>query len=361
MDQGRSRRWLRMPSPAMIVAFIALFVALGGTSYAAIKLPANSVGTTQIKKDAVIGSKVKNGSLTGADLANGSLAGGKLADGTVTGTQIQDGAVTPAKLADGAVTAAKFADGAVTAAKLADGAVTAAKFADGAVTAAKLADGAVTAAKFADGAVTAAKLADGAVTAGKLADGAVAAANLADAAVAAAKIQDGAVTAAKLAAGAVGAAALASGAVTPDKLAEVPGVRLERTAAASVPNAVSQWIAWDVVDYNIGAMFNAGTPAQVAAPIAGRYLITATVRWEANDTGRRTLAIAYNSSVQIARSNVSAHASAPYNPEQTATTMYKLNPGDTIGVYVYQDSGAALSLQAGAQNGVTFSVQWIAP
>ena len=321
MDQGRSRRWLRMPSPAMIVAFIALFVALGGTSYAAIKLPANSVGTTQIKKDAVIGSKVKNGSLTGADLANGSLAGGKLADGTVTGTQIQDGAVTPAKLADGAVTAAKFADGAV----------------------------------------TAAKLADGAVTAGKLADGAVAAANLADAAVAAAKIQDGAVTAAKLAAGAVGAAALASGAVTPDKLAEVPGVRLERTAAASVPNAVSQWIAWDVVDYNIGAMFNAGTPAQVAAPIAGRYLITATVRWEANDTGRRTLAIAYNSSVQIARSNVSAHASAPYNPEQTATTMYKLNPGDTIGVYVYQDSGAALSLQAGAQNGVTFSVQWIAP
>ena len=34
----------RLPSPAMIVACLALTVALGGTSYAAIKLPAASVG-----------------------------------------------------------------------------------------------------------------------------------------------------------------------------------------------------------------------------------------------------------------------------------------------------------------------------
>ena len=35
------------------IALLALFVALGGTSYAAIKLPANSVGTKQIKRGAV--------------------------------------------------------------------------------------------------------------------------------------------------------------------------------------------------------------------------------------------------------------------------------------------------------------------
>ena len=34
-----------VPSPAMVVACLALTVALAGTSYAAIKLPANSVGT----------------------------------------------------------------------------------------------------------------------------------------------------------------------------------------------------------------------------------------------------------------------------------------------------------------------------
>ncbi len=38
---------------ANVTATMALIVALGGTSYAAIKLPANSVGSTQLKKHAV--------------------------------------------------------------------------------------------------------------------------------------------------------------------------------------------------------------------------------------------------------------------------------------------------------------------
>ena len=42
------KRLLRhRPSPAMVVSLLALTVALGGTGYAAIVLPANSVGTTQ--------------------------------------------------------------------------------------------------------------------------------------------------------------------------------------------------------------------------------------------------------------------------------------------------------------------------
>lgn len=43
----------RLPSPAMIVASLALVVALGGVSYAAGVLPANSVGAKQLKKRAV--------------------------------------------------------------------------------------------------------------------------------------------------------------------------------------------------------------------------------------------------------------------------------------------------------------------
>jgi hypothetical protein len=38
------------PSPSMVVAFVALLVAMGGTGYAAIVLPANSVGSKQVKK-----------------------------------------------------------------------------------------------------------------------------------------------------------------------------------------------------------------------------------------------------------------------------------------------------------------------
>jgi len=68
-------RWKRFrPSPAMIVAIVALVLSLGGTSYAAIVLPSNCVGTKQIKKNAVTGKKVKNGSLTTSDISSASLS-----------------------------------------------------------------------------------------------------------------------------------------------------------------------------------------------------------------------------------------------------------------------------------------------
>jgi hypothetical protein len=62
-----------VPSPAMVVACIALTVALAGTSYAAIRLPANSVGTVQLKRAAVTGAKVKKNSLTGTQIRESTL------------------------------------------------------------------------------------------------------------------------------------------------------------------------------------------------------------------------------------------------------------------------------------------------
>jgi hypothetical protein len=63
------------PSPALVVACIALGVALGGTSVAAIQaLPRNSVGTKQLKRNAVTSPKVKNNALTGADVRESTLA-----------------------------------------------------------------------------------------------------------------------------------------------------------------------------------------------------------------------------------------------------------------------------------------------
>ncbi len=49
---------------ANVMATVAVFIALGGASYAAVKLPKNSVGSSQIKKNAVTGSRVRNSSLT---------------------------------------------------------------------------------------------------------------------------------------------------------------------------------------------------------------------------------------------------------------------------------------------------------
>jgi hypothetical protein len=64
------------PSPAMVVACIALIVALGGTSYAALKLPRNSVGNKQLRPSAVTSGKVRNGSLTAKDFRSSALKRG---------------------------------------------------------------------------------------------------------------------------------------------------------------------------------------------------------------------------------------------------------------------------------------------
>jgi hypothetical protein len=64
------------PSPAMLVALVALFVASSGGAYAALNLPANSVGTKQLKNGAVTGVKVKHRSLLASDFKHGQLPKG---------------------------------------------------------------------------------------------------------------------------------------------------------------------------------------------------------------------------------------------------------------------------------------------
>jgi hypothetical protein len=59
-----------------VVAYLALFLALGGTAFAAASLPRNSVGSKQLRNNAVTSAKVRNGSLTARDFRNGSLPRG---------------------------------------------------------------------------------------------------------------------------------------------------------------------------------------------------------------------------------------------------------------------------------------------
>ena len=82
------RLHIRKPSPALIIAVIALFVALGGTSYAATVLPAKSVGTIQLKNGAVTNAKIKahavsNKSFSATTATSVAEAGGTV---SVTGT-----------------------------------------------------------------------------------------------------------------------------------------------------------------------------------------------------------------------------------------------------------------------------------
>jgi hypothetical protein len=55
-----------------VVALLALLMAVGGTSYAAARLAANSVGTRELKNAAVTKAKVRAGSLDATRFHNGS-------------------------------------------------------------------------------------------------------------------------------------------------------------------------------------------------------------------------------------------------------------------------------------------------
>jgi hypothetical protein len=96
---------IRRPSPAMVVAFIALLVALGGSAYA---LGVGEVKTRNIARGAVTTPKLKRGAVTAAKLRAGAVRTGKIASNAVTGTTVNEstlGQVPSATTANSANTA----------------------------------------------------------------------------------------------------------------------------------------------------------------------------------------------------------------------------------------------------------------
>ena len=218
MDQSKKRRWLHVPSPAMIVACVALFIAMGGTSYAAATLAANSVGTKQIKKNAVTSAKIKSAAVTAAKVKDGTLTGAKVKDGTLTGAKVQDGTLTGADLAAGV------------------------------------------------------------------------------------------------------------GGHHEDR--HDPGRPRAQHYGRRRPSTTARvclWYVRDTVDFNVGGVYDAAQPTRMTAPVAGRYLIMATVRWESQhrrppgprsrvDTPPRSPRIARNSVSPLQRRSLRSLRSRPCRP-----------------------------------------------
>lgn len=74
----------RRPSAAIVISLVALFFALGGASYAAFTLPQGSVGTKQIRNNAVTYQKIEPGTV-GSVRINQALVQTRVT-GTCSGT-----------------------------------------------------------------------------------------------------------------------------------------------------------------------------------------------------------------------------------------------------------------------------------
>jgi hypothetical protein len=91
----------RRPPAAMIVALLALFVALSGSSYAAVK-----IGARDIKRGAVGTRAIANDSIRSADIHNAAVSGADVKDDSLTNADI-DNASLSAQTAKSADTAAR--------------------------------------------------------------------------------------------------------------------------------------------------------------------------------------------------------------------------------------------------------------
>jgi hypothetical protein len=76
----------RAPTHATVVAYLALFVALGGSAYAATK-----VSSKQIVNNTVRTKDLRNNDVRGKDIRRGTITGSDVKGNTLTGAQINEG------------------------------------------------------------------------------------------------------------------------------------------------------------------------------------------------------------------------------------------------------------------------------
>jgi hypothetical protein len=108
---SRARRRL---SFANVTSTLALFVALGGTSYAAITLPSNSVGKSQIRSGAVGKSEAAANSIGASELRTGGVGSKEILTNAVGASEIRPSAIDTDELADKGIGAADLSDAAKT-------------------------------------------------------------------------------------------------------------------------------------------------------------------------------------------------------------------------------------------------------
>jgi len=94
---------MRVPSFPTAISLLALFISLGGTSYAVTALDDNSVTTTKIRNGAVTTPKLATAAVDGTKVKLGSIDGSHLKSGAVKASNIFEGSVDSARIKDGSI------------------------------------------------------------------------------------------------------------------------------------------------------------------------------------------------------------------------------------------------------------------
>jgi hypothetical protein len=124
MQKGNMSRLWKSLTFSNVIALLALFIALGGSVYAAsnkidgsqIKaksLPGNrlmpeSVAAAQLKKGSIGEAQLKANAVNGKQIKAGAVSAGKIAKNTITGTQVKAGSLEGAQIKAGSLGATQI-------------------------------------------------------------------------------------------------------------------------------------------------------------------------------------------------------------------------------------------------------------
>jgi hypothetical protein len=76
---------LRRPTPALVIACIALFISLGGVSWG---FASGTIDSREIRNNSVLGKDIKNSTITTSDLRNNEVRGADIRNSTITGRDV---------------------------------------------------------------------------------------------------------------------------------------------------------------------------------------------------------------------------------------------------------------------------------
>ena len=121
-------------------------------------------------------------------------------------------------------------------------------------------------------------------------------------------------------------------------------VRVYNSANISISSGAWAALSFDSERWdNEGAHSTASNTSRLTAQAGGLYIITGGIRWAANATGSRLLAVRLNGTTYIMRIRDNPISGAYI--AQSIMTQYELATDDYVELMVYQDSGGALNIE----------------
>lgn len=120
-----------------------------------------------------------------------------------------------------------------------------------------------------------------------------------------------------------------------------PACRVFRTSNRTIASGTASWVSvpFGSEGYDTRDMHGTTNTERIVIPVTGKYLIGAVIKWDANATGDRWLALRVDGTTIIA-----AHKHTAKGVDMSLVVARRLTAAQYVEMVVMQDSGGGLAL-----------------